>query len=46
MQEELSSLRLPDWLKPDGLLICCLKMLQSGLSTHAASPCRLGAGYS
>lgn len=24
--EELSSLRLPDWLKQDGLRICCLKM--------------------
>lgn len=25
-REELSSLRLPDWLKQDGLRICCLKM--------------------
>ena len=24
--EELSSLRLPDWLKPNDLRICCLKM--------------------
>ncbi len=24
--EELSSLRLPDWLKPESLRICCLKM--------------------
>ena len=40
MQEVLSSLKLPAWLKPDGLRIFCSKMFQDCLTMTAAGRLR------
>ena len=44
MPEELSSLKLPDWLKPDGLRICSLKTYPDCLTITKDGRLRLSSG--